>query len=161
MNLAQRRFSSQMNIVCPIDDRIKSRVDDSNVIGELYPQDKDLPWHFSWIDDGSIGGSSAPAERQNYAAFARHNVKLVVNLMESPCCESSLPQCNQCDYENKVTYDDNLFTFASSDIHCLWLPVIDGTVPQAEQVSIFLKHAFETIKSGGKVVVHCQAGTYI
>ncbi|KAJ3102459.1 cell division control protein 14 [Phlyctochytrium planicorne] len=45
-------------------------------------EEPNLPWHFSWIDDGMIGGSSAPVERIHWASLHRLNVGLVVNLTE-------------------------------------------------------------------------------
>lgn len=50
----------------------------------FYPADPFLPWHFCWVDDGMIGGCSAPVKRYHWKALADANVGLVVNLTETP-----------------------------------------------------------------------------
>lgn len=49
-----------------------------------YPSDKNMPWHSCWIDDGMIGGMSAPMDHFNYRSLVDSGVGLVVNLTESP-----------------------------------------------------------------------------
>ncbi|KAJ3100547.1 hypothetical protein HDU96_010297 [Phlyctochytrium bullatum] len=54
-----------------------------------YPSDPDvLPWHTSWIDDGMVGGMSAPVERVHWRTMAALGVGLVVNLTEAPVSPS-------------------------------------------------------------------------
>ncbi|KAJ3382332.1 Dual specificity protein phosphatase 23 [Lobulomyces angularis] len=128
-----------------------------------YPSDPNLPWHFSWIDDGMIGGSSAPTARFHWKAMKDANVGLVVNLTETPIFPKDLSTssiyCDNCDFIEEQ-FDDDLFDDIQSDdeIETLFLPVPDGNIPRYEQLDIFLEEAKKTIRKGKKVVVHCQAG---
>ncbi|KAJ3046312.1 hypothetical protein HDV00_000126 [Rhizophlyctis rosea] len=128
-----------------------------------YPTDPRLPWHFSWIDDGMMAGMSAPTEPHHYRALADAGVGLIVNLTEAPI--APLPTdgdtiiCDTCEYiqePHPTTLYDDLHPTDSLDV--LFLPIHDGTTPQASQVHIFLKHAKDYIRRGKKVAVHCQAG---
>lgn len=51
---------------------------------EHYPKDENLPWHTCFIDDGMIGGCSAPVKRYHWKAMRDAGVGLVVNLTERP-----------------------------------------------------------------------------
>jgi hypothetical protein len=134
-----------------------------------YPHltDPDLPWHFSWIDDGMIGGSSAPFTRQHWRAFARHNVGLVVNLTEAPISShTSLnftsDPCDGCSFVHDLPdLDVHMDVKEEEDIQVLFLPIRDGSVPSFEQLKVFMKEARDTIvRRGKRVVVHCQAGEW-
>ncbi|KAJ3410641.1 hypothetical protein HDV05_003532 [Chytridiales sp. JEL 0842] len=133
-----------------------------------YPDDQDLPWHFSWIDDGEgymIGGSSAPYQKQHWKAFKRHNVGLVVNLTETPVSThlhlSFLsPKCTSCGFTQELCdLDVHDEVDEHDDIQVLFLPIRDGSIPTFDQIETFMIHARDTIvRKRKKVVVHCQAG---
>ncbi|KAI8916350.1 protein-tyrosine phosphatase-like protein [Gorgonomyces haynaldii] len=148
--------------ICPINE-LQERKENFKLmlpLDDLYPQDEALPWHFSWIDDGNVGGSSAPCERMNFKALSEHNVRLIVNLMERPVTfQRTVERCISCNTEQTIEYDMDLFDDVSrGSMNMLWLPVHDGSVPRLEQVQVFMKHTLDTIENGGKVLVHCQAG---
>ncbi|KAJ3202150.1 hypothetical protein HDU82_007566 [Entophlyctis luteolus] len=67
--------------------------------------------------------------------------------------------CMKCDHAYE-TYESDLFAdvVGSCDMAVLFLPIPDGSVPRFEQLEIFLREADATIKSGKRVMVHCQAG---
>ncbi|KAI9103253.1 protein-tyrosine phosphatase-like protein [Phlyctochytrium arcticum] len=128
-----------------------------------YPTDPRLPWHFCWIDDGMIGGMSAPAERFHYPALIDAGVGLIVNLTETPILphigDSPRTICKSCSYVQE-SYSDDLFAdiLPSDDIQVLFLPMPDGSIPSYEQLHVFNKHVRSFIRRGKRVVVHCQAG---
>jgi hypothetical protein len=101
----------------------------------LYPTDESLPWHFSFIDDGMLGGSSAPSARFHYPAMAAQNIGLIVNLTESPLRpeqrNSEDPMCQSCENVPEI-YDDDLFhdIHPTDDLQVLFLPVADGNIPR-------------------------------
>ncbi|KND05019.1 uncharacterized protein SPPG_00699 [Spizellomyces punctatus DAOM BR117] len=128
-----------------------------------YPTDPRLPWHFSWIDDGMIGGMSAPGERFHYPALVDAGVGLIVNLTEAPISPrggSDLRTlCQHCDYMQEI-YCDDIFDDIrpSDDLQVLFLPMPDGSIPSYSQLRLFNTHARDFIRRGKKVIVHCQAG---
>ncbi|KAJ3024916.1 UNVERIFIED_CONTAM: cell division control protein 14 [Siphonaria sp. JEL0065] len=66
--------------------------------------------------------------------------------------------CSKCGHVDEV-YDQDLFAdVVGMDMSVLFLPIPDGSVPRFEQLTVFLKEADKAIKSGKKVIVHCQAG---
>ncbi|KAJ3026080.1 UNVERIFIED_CONTAM: cell division control protein 14 [Siphonaria sp. JEL0065] len=66
--------------------------------------------------------------------------------------------CSKCGHVDEV-YDQDLFAdVVGKNMSVLFLPIPDGSVPRFEQLTIFLKEAEKAIKSGKKVIVHCQAG---
>ncbi|KAH6568503.1 hypothetical protein BASA50_004755 [Batrachochytrium salamandrivorans] len=134
---------------------------------ELYPQSKDLPWHFSWVDDGMLGGMSAPTDRVHYPALLQEGVGLIVNVTEdhiAPLTRAngnySRNGCVQCHFVSSIECDTDLLCDikACHGLDSLFIPVHDGCVPSYEQLQVFLTHAREYIAQGLKVVVHCQAG---
>lgn len=127
---------------------------------DLFPTDERLPWHFSWIDDGMIGGMSLPWERNNYPALINANVGLIVNLTETAITPNLLKSCSNCHFESQDECEQNLFKDVQEEnnLNVLLLPIKDGYVPSFDQVEIFLKNAKQTIENGFKVVVHCHAG---
>ncbi|OAJ39428.1 hypothetical protein BDV3_005266 [Batrachochytrium dendrobatidis] len=133
----------------------------------MYPQDKDLPWHFSWIDDGMMGGMSAPTERNHYPALAQAGVGLIVNVTEDYIGRISETGpddcaigCADCTFSSSIECDLNLLSDVKPHhgLDSLFIPVHDGCVPSYEQLQTFLNHARDYISRGKKVVVHCQAG---
>ncbi|KAJ1565034.1 hypothetical protein HK405_013329, partial [Cladochytrium tenue] len=148
--------------------------------------DPRLPWHCSWIDDGMIGGSSAPVDRCHWRSLADHGVGLVVNLTEWPVspppagCFNDPRQCGECesteesfapdlfdDLPDRANLDapDNEDDDDESDddaVRVLFIPVRDGSVPSFSQIRTFLRHAHRTLthptRTRRRVVVHCQAG---
>ncbi|KAJ3128591.1 hypothetical protein HK098_004017 [Nowakowskiella sp. JEL0407] len=129
---------------------------------EYYPDDNRLPWHFSFIDDGSVGGMSAPVERKNWKAFVEAKVGLVVNATEAPIYggSSSSNVCHSCGFMEEFSDEDVFDDLEESDgVKVLFLPVPDGSVPRYSQIRAFLKHAFHTVDVlKKKVMIHCQAG---
>ncbi|KAJ1548589.1 hypothetical protein HK405_002293, partial [Cladochytrium tenue] len=152
---------------------------------ELDPR---LPWHCSWIDDGLIGGSSAPIDRCHWRALADHGVGLVVNLTEFPISPSPAAcgapavvagyfprRCPRCGIAPE-TYPADLFddlpdtlpgtpttgVGADDPVRVLFLPVRDGSVPSFAQLRTFVRHAHATASGAAgprrRVLVHCQAG---
>ncbi|KAJ3071649.1 cell division control protein 14 [Podochytrium sp. JEL0797] len=138
--------------------------------------------------DGAVGGSSAPTERRHWRALRDHGVALVVNLTEAAVAppRNAAPRgdadslmlfesewddlvgdkdesnykgrCDRCAH-NDEAYDKDLFAdIEHNTMKVLFLPIPDGSVPRFEQIDIFLREADKTVKEGGKVVVHCQAG---
>ncbi|KAJ3311902.1 hypothetical protein HDV04_003510 [Boothiomyces sp. JEL0838] len=156
-----------MNAICPVNDKSspslksKSRKTKQGRPSACYPSDPDLPWHFSWVGNELIGGTSIPVERANYPAMAKQNIGLIVNLTEAPVTYSNLTNCPNCNYDATEVYcDEDVFDdiLEEHGLNVLFLPISDGYVPSFKQVDIFLKHANETIESGKRVVVHCHAG---
>ncbi|KAJ1558365.1 cell division control protein 14 [Nowakowskiella sp. JEL0078] len=134
-----------------------------------YPETYGLPWHFSFVDDGSIGGMSAPllkwihqVERKNWKALAAEGVGLVVNATEAAIksCPLGSTVCTGCGFvEEHVDFDVFDDLEVSDGVRVLFLPVPDGSVPRFRQIRAFLKHANHTIDVlHKKVVIHCQAG---
>ena len=129
---------------------------------KMYPTDPELPWHFSWIDQ-HVAGSSAPASRYHWNAMKNANVGLVVNLTETAIAPSRFKQpCYSCDFQEE-SYESDLFADLAydDDVKSMFIPVSDGNIPRWEQLSVFLEATRNTIKSGKKIVVHCQAGGII
>ncbi|KAJ3205936.1 hypothetical protein HDU67_008536 [Dinochytrium kinnereticum] len=138
---------------------------------ELYPDLPELPWHFSWIDDGMVGGMSAPVERGHWKALRELGVGLVVNLTEAPICPperegwtggvggGGFRICEECGFVDESCEPD-IFDDMSTDtpIQALFLPIPDGSIPSFTQLKTFIHHTRATVSQNLKVVVHCQAG---
>ncbi|KAI8895070.1 protein-tyrosine phosphatase-like protein [Globomyces pollinis-pini] len=155
-----------MNAICPTEglreiSKKKVKTKQGRPV-DLYPDDIDLPWHYSWVDDDKmIGGTSIPCERFNYPPIIKSGVKLIVNLTESAVTPNNLVYCDECHYDgSEVLNEPDIFDDVnpSDDLKVLFLPIPDGFVPAYEQVEIFLKYSEDTIEKGGKVMVHCHAG---
>lgn len=100
----------------------------------------------------------------NYPALHKHQVRLIVNLTESPVTSSGSPPCQKCALSiNEVDFETDLFDELEEDhgMEVLFLPVKDGYIPTFEQIDIFLHCARETIDRGFKVMIHCHAGSNI
>ncbi|KAI8850912.1 protein-tyrosine phosphatase-like protein [Chytridium lagenaria] len=133
---------------------------------DYYPSDPDLdlPWHFSWIDDGMIGGMSAPVERRHWKAMAKMGVGLVVNLTEAPVSPAReeeglgrLRSCCECGFIDEPCEPD-VFHDVPPTLRVLFLPIPDGSVPSFPQLHTFLHHVHTTHLLNLRVLVHCQAG---
>jgi hypothetical protein len=123
----------------------------------FYPNDVRLPWHFCWVDDGSVAGMSAPLDREHWAALKDAGVGLVVTLTENPVLPGRKNLCAGCTHSSDSLPRD-IFDDVHDEMDALFIPVPDGLVPTYDQMSRFVSVAEEYIASGRKVAVHCQAG---
>ncbi|RKO85115.1 protein-tyrosine phosphatase-like protein, partial [Blyttiomyces helicus] len=102
-------------------------------------------------------------ERCNYRALVDAGVGLIVNLTEFPILpeRSCRPRtvCGGCDSLEEA-YDPELFDDIrpEDDLHVLFIPVPDGSIPRFDQLRIFIDTAEDFIARGKRVAVHCQAG---
>lgn len=128
----------------------------------FYPSDHRLPFHFSWIDDGMIGGCSIPSTKMHYRALSDNGVGLIVNVTENPIVPKTTEYgCHKINSHELVNgrYDDIFDDIRSEDnLNVLFIPVRDGEIPTFQQIGIFISEANKSIRNGKKVVVHCQAG---
>lgn len=136
--------------------------ENSPIQTDYYPNDPRLPFHFSWVDDGMIGGCSIPSTKMHYRALSDNGVGLIVNVTENPIVPATTEYgCHKINSHEFVNgrYDDIFDDIhPQDDLSVLFLPVRDGEVPTFEQIHRFISEAKKFIRNGKKVVVHCQAG---